>query len=218
MPHDALQLQPSDVMLGFLRFLRCFFNGFAYYMVMVLKCFEGVFFWQIDQHFTGATAPRFRACRTGLQRNACFFKCRLLFRNSDMAILASDKHFFDWTLFLERWSARRTNIFFSFFLASVVTRTAKSCFGWEPGTPLVCVLKHFWPFLKLVLWLWGHSSGQARLTHARVCVRWVGQPRYHESLWRNPRCQTKSWIKICVASRACLKLQENVHSVASPSC
>ena len=37
-----------------------------------------------------------------------------------------------------------------FFLAFKVTRTAKSCFGRERGTPLVRVPLRFWTFLELV--------------------------------------------------------------------
>jgi len=149
---DALQLQTRDVMF--------FFYGFCGVLYMTLSWYSKFVKLSFHWHHSFVHVER---------------------GYSEMAIFVSKNYFFC-ARFLERWVEwcwiQRNGEFDinqvlivepvsligdlreaeTFFLAFEVTRTAKSCFGQERGTPLVRVPVHFWTFLGLVLWLWGHSS------------------------------------------------------------
>ena len=91
--HDALQLQPSDVMVFFLWFLRCFVNFLSDTVMVFQVCFV-----KLNKN---SLAHSFVHVERGYSEMHVF-KCRSCFRYSEIPIFVSKNYFF-WLRFLDRW-------------------------------------------------------------------------------------------------------------------
>ena len=83
--HDALQLQPSDVMVFFLWFLRCFVNFLSDTVMVFQVCFV-----KLNKN---SLAHSFVHVERGYSEMHVF-KCRSCFRYSEIPIFVSKNYFF----------------------------------------------------------------------------------------------------------------------------